>query len=841
MRTQTVFILLVILCSCSQIQEEARVTADFNFNWKFSKGDFPGANMSSFDDTSWTPVRLPHDWSISEAFVNNVAVDDPEALPGGIGWYRKKFKLTAESSKKITWLEFDGVYNQSDVWINGQHLGNRPYGYAPFSYDLTPHLVYGDQENVIAVRVDRTSFMDSRWYSGSGIYRNVTLVTTSPVHIPQWGSFVTTPVITESEATLELFIDVVNAGTDESGLKLITSIIDPDQKTVARVESVFHLNASDTERVTQTLQVENPQLWDTENPTMYHAVHQIFKEGTLLDELETPFGIRSFRYDPETGFYLNGIRTPFKGVCLHHDGGSVGAAVPVGIWERRLKILKEAGCNAIRTSHNPPSGDFLDLCDRMGFLVQDEAFDEFHNPKDKRNNYKQLKEEDVTRGYASNFEIWAEADVKAMALRDRNHPSIVQWSIGNEIEWTYSRYGSSTGYWDRKNDVNYYYDEPPYSVEKMKELFNSQEPDPYPLAETAQKLADWIREVDPSRPVTANLVIPSVSFFSGYADALDIVGLSYRNIVYDYIHELYPEKMIFGTENWGSWYEWKPVTEREFIPGIFLWTGINYLGETSARRTRGSNSGLLDFAGFTKPRYHMFKTLWNDEPHIFLNTIELRKSVYQWDESLQKVVDKYEDGWKYYKWGWQPFNYHWNYQEGESIVVEVYSNQPVVELFLNEKSLGTKKLEDFEDHILKWMVPYEKGTLRAVSISDGRPAEYLLTTSEEPETILLSPDLPGIKADAYDVVHVTAQLFDSNGNPVLHTEKQVKFEVQGECRILGTDNGSNAARRDYTSLSLMTSNGKCLLILQSGKEKGVITVSASFENIKSNTIEVTMK
>jgi hypothetical protein len=504
-------------------------------------------------------------------------------------------------------------------------------------------------------------------------------------------------------------------------------------------------------------------------------------------------------------------------------------------------ILKEAGCNSIRTAHNPPSEEFLDLCDRMGFLVQDEAFDEFHNPKDKRNNYKQLKEEDVTRGYASSFETWAEADVKAMVRRDRNHPCIVQWSIGNEIEWTFSRYGSSTGYWDGKNDVNYYYDLPPYSVDKMKELFYSKEPDPYPLAETAQKLADWIREEDPTRPVTANLVIPSVSFFSGYSDALDVVGLSYRNIVYDYIHELYPEKMIFGTENWGSWYEWMPVTEREFIPGIFLWTGINYLGETSTRSRRGSGSGLLDFAGFKKPRYHMYRTLWNEEPHVFMNTVKLQESDFVWNGPAAKVEYRREDGWKYYKWGWQPFNYHWNYSPGDSTVVEVFTNQEEVELFLNDRSLGIKKLADFEDRILKWMVPFEAGTLKAHAGSGEDQVEYLLSTSGPVQEIVLESDKNSMAADGYEVVHITARLLDATGNTVLHADEEISFRVEGPAQIIGTDNGSNVVRDNYTSNNLMTANGQCLLILQSKRENGPVRVQASVRDFQSNAIEIAIK
>lgn len=841
MKHITLIVVAFLLVSCGTEQEGPRMVRDFNFDWRFSKGTHSEAFRPGFDDSGWEEVRLPHDWSISEVFVNDIAADDPALLPGGIGWYRKMFSMPAGSEEKVTWIEFDGIYNNSDVWINGHHLGNRPYGYAPFSYDLTPHLLHGGQENVITVRVDRTSFQDSRWYSGSGIYRNVKLVTVSEIHIPQWGVFITTPEIGEKHAVVNAMAEVSNAGTDVREVTLVTTILGPEGKEVAEAESLLRLEPGVKTTTNQAVNITDPRLWDTEHPHMYAAIQHIVEQDEVVDEISTPFGIRHFRYDPETGFYLNGEPTPFKGVCLHHDGGSVGAAVPIGIWERRLRILREAGCNAIRTAHNPPAQDFLDLCDRMGFLVQDEAFDEFHNPKDKRNNYKELKAEDVTRGYAVQFEEWAEEDVKAMVKRDRNHPCVVQWSIGNEIEWTYGRYGNSTGYWGQANDVNYYYDEPPYSIGKMKELFHGAEPDRYPLAATAQKLADWIREEDPTRPVTANLVIPSVSFFSGYADALDIVGLSYRNIVYDYIHKHYPEKMIFGTENWGSWHEWKPVVEREFIPGIFLWTGINYLGETSAGGRRGSGSGLLDFAGFEKPRYHMFRSLWKEDAHIFMNTVKLDHSDFRWDEESGKVEYKEEDGWKYYKWGWQPFNYHWNYQEGDSVVVEIFTNQPQVELFLNGKSLGSRFLEDADDRILKWLVPFEAGMLTAMAKPGKNNCEFSLYTAGEAAGVELTADKDVMKADAYDVVHLTATLLDSEGRPVQHQDEDIKFHVEGNCRVLGTDNGSNVSRKDYTSRSLSTWNGRCLMILQAGKEPGRISVHVTGKGIGSETVEITMK
>lgn len=832
----TIFCLTLLVFSCQK--EEKVFSSDFNFDWKFHKGDIAEAINPDFNDSDWRDVRLPHDWSVEESFTQKEAAGATAFLPGGIGWYRKNFKMPASASDKITRINFDGVYNNSEVWINGQSLGKRPYGYIGFYYDLTPYLKYGDEINSIAVRADRSAYVDCRWYPGSGIYRNVKLETLNKLHIKEWGTFITTPEVSQDRAKVAVMNTVVNRNDVSKKAVVKTVIFNKEGASVASESSEVVLAAGESKDLEQILEVVHPKLWNTEIPNLYEAKISIIEDSTPLDEYATTFGIREIRYDAEKGFFLNGTKTVFKGVCLHHDGGLVGAAVPKGVWERRLKKLKEAGCNAIRTAHNPPSEEFLELCDEMGFLVQDEAFDEWDNPKDKRNNYNQEKAEEVTRGYTEHIHEWAEKDIKSMVLRDRNHPSIVMWSIGNEIEWTYPSYQSAAGYWEEIEDVDYYYDEPPYSPKEIKQKFKEAEPDNYELAAMAQNLSKWVKEIDVSRPVTANLVIPSVSYFSGYTDALDVVGLSYRQSVYDYIPKLYPDKMVLGTENWAQWHEWKAVDENENIHGIFLWTGIFYMGESRKWPVKGSGSGLLDFAAYERPSYHLFKTLWNDTPHVYMNTIALAESSYELVNG--KVLSKRRNEKYIPMWGWQPYNEHWNYQEGEATVVEIFTNCKEVELFLNEKSLGKQMLADNnEDRIIKWQLPFSAGKLVARGTrDDGSSIDYILKTADQMGGISIQSDKQTLQADGYDVAHITVELVDENGIPFRTDDQEVEFEIDGDYRLLGVDNGANDNVQDIQTNRIITKNGRCLLIIQSNRTSGLIGIKAKSGLFSSETITI---
>ncbi|MDU0355120.1 glycoside hydrolase family 2 TIM barrel-domain containing protein [Paraglaciecola aquimarina] len=461
-----------------------RQEIDFNFGWKFSLAESLEKEAlvysEDFDDSQWRDIRLPHDWSIEAEYSQINTAGATGYLPDGKGWYRKRFNTPVSHtgdevsvSQRKTQILFDGVYNHSKVWINGHLLGERPYGYSAFHYDLTPYLHTNGQENLIAVYVDHSRYVDSRWYTGSGIYRNVKLISTHKTHIPIWGSYVTTPKVDTSQATVLIATTVQNDSFGDKELVVLTELKDNTGKTIAKTEKTITVPTTTHTKVSQTLNINHPQLWSPDSPILYSVVTSLIENNKRIDSNTVTTGLRYFNNDPQKGFFINGKPTKIKGVNIHHDGGLVGSAVPKGVWKRRLQTLKDAGVNAIRTAHNPASTEFLDLCDEMGFLVQAEAFDEWDNPKDKRKNFNQSGEVDyITESYSQYFGQWAERDIKAMLLRDRNHPSIFQWSIGNEVEWTYPRYTQATGYWDKRNSGkhNYYWDVPPTLKKKSKNV-----------------------------------------------------------------------------------------------------------------------------------------------------------------------------------------------------------------------------------------------------------------------------------------------------------------------------------------------------------------------------------
>ncbi|GAL64773.1 beta-galactosidase [Algibacter lectus] len=427
---------MTLLVCCNSFYAQER-TQDFNFNWKFTLvEDTKTPTNLPLDDTKWRDVRLPHDWSVEASFSEDL--DGATGyLPGGVGIYQKHFDTPADAESKNVFVLFDGVYNNATFWLNGKLLGENPYGYSPTYFDLTEVLKTDGTKNILTVHVDHSRYVDSRWYTGSGIYRHVKLITVDKLHIPIWGTFVTTPEVSAEVATVQIQTKIKNGYGKNQNVTLITKIIDNQGKTVTLKEKETKIGSGKEIEVLQRLQVANPKLWDTEHPNLYKVITNVSVKGKVIDTYTTPFGIRSLLFDKDKGFFLNGKPTYVKGVCLHHDAGLVGAAVPKGVWERRLQILKEGGVNAIRTSHNPFSEEFLDLCDEMGFLVQNEIFDEMDNPKDKQHNMNEKSVQYITRGYTEHFQKWGESDLKRTMLRDRNHPSVFQWSIGNEIEWTY--------------------------------------------------------------------------------------------------------------------------------------------------------------------------------------------------------------------------------------------------------------------------------------------------------------------------------------------------------------------------------------------------------------------
>jgi len=563
------FILLLLFTTLTVYsQAQSRKTIPFDKDWNFMIGDDEGAMKVEYDDRRWQLLDVPHDWSIA----GPVDRDNPSGrggafFPDGVGWYRKSFQVTAADEGKRVFIDFDGIMANSDVYINGEHLGHRPFGYVSFRYELTPHLKYGG-ENIIAVRADNTIQPASRWYTGAGIYRNVRMVTTQPTHIDHWGVFVSTPEVSKRNAKVKVQTKVVNTSSSEKQVKLVTDILDMEGKKLKTVENSQKIAAGGSFDFEQTADVKNPKLWDIGQGNLYRTVSKVMIGNEEMDLLETNFGIREFRFEPATGFYINDRNIKIKGVCLHHDGGGLGAAVPLKVWERRLELMRDLGVNAIRTSHNPFAPEFYELCDRMGFLVMDETFDTWKAAK----NHGEA-------GYNLNFDEWWERDTRDVVMRDRNYPSIFIYSIGNEI---------------RDNLDS------PEGFRKYREQ------------------QDLIHSLDPTRPVTMGLFRPNTQnvYDNGFAEMMDIVGQNYREEELVAAYHQNPERNLLGTENAHGREAWLILRDNPFMSGQFLWTGIDYLGEADWPQI-SHDFGLLDRIGGTKARALQRKSWWADEPVVY--------------------------------------------------------------------------------------------------------------------------------------------------------------------------------------------------------------------------------
>ena len=811
-------------------------TKSFNQGWLFELSDDKNYSKTNFSDKQWRKLDLPHDWSIEHDF--DQKWDGATGyLPGGVAWYRKHFSTEINNKDLLTFINFDGIYNHSTIFINGNEIGGQVNGYTPFTLDLTPYLNPNGKDNVIAVRVDRSRYIDSRWYTGSGIYRNVTLITKPKAHIPVWGSYITTPSVSDDKSLVNIQTELNNVHASTKELIVQTTILDPTGNNITSERSSVTIKNNESTNINQALTVNNTMRWQLDSPKLYTAVTQLIDNKKVIDEIVTRFGIRTIEYKSDSGFYLNGKKTKIKGVNIHHDAGLVGVAVPKDVWRRRFEKLKNAGTNAIRMAHNPASQELMDLCDEMGLLVQAEIFDEWDNPKDKRLNQQERHDDYISRGYADYFQTHAESDLKAAVKRDRNHPSLIMWSIGNEIEWTYPRYAAATGYFDMNAAGNYFHNPPFISPEEIVKRFHGSEEDEYVLAKTAKKLSNWVKELDITRPVTANMILPSVSHISGYGDALDIIGYSYRRVIYDYGHKLFPEKMIMGTENVVQWHEWKAVQERDFIAGTFLWTGIDYMGEShNAWPQKATPSGMLDVAGFEKPSYHLFKTLWHDDPHSYLTTQTLEKSPYKLSKD-NKVIEKKPDAWQRYVWIWHDVNRHWNYKENEMIAVEVYSNCSQVELFLNDESLGKQSLSKQDDRIFKWAVPFQKGKLSVKGVGSCSSQDSIFT-ADIPTQLSLSIDKTSLSIENNHVAHIEIQLTDKNNIPVTTEEAMIELIVPKGIELLGVDNGWHKNTQRIKSNKIKTYNGKALAIVKA-IEPGVFTLKVDVKGITPATIDFT--
>jgi beta-galactosidase len=759
----------------------ARNTSAFDADWRFLKGDVPRAEQPDFNDTAWRKLDVPHDWSIEGPFdKNNPTGGAGGFLPAGVGWYRKHFTLTADDKDRRVFIDFDGVMANSDVWINGFHLGKRPYGYVGFRYELTGHLNFGSS-NVIAVRADNSGQPASRWYSGAGIYRHVRLVVTDPVHIEHWGTFVTTPQAATDKATVRVQSEVVNQSNVARVLSLQVTVFDPNGRTVQTSETkTQNVPAAATVTFAQDIVVKNPQRWDLEHTHLYRAVARINDGKNPVDEETVTFGIREFRFDADTGFWLNGRNFKLKGVCLHHDASAFGAAVPLRAWERRLETLKQLGVNAIRTAHNPPAPEFLDLCDRMGFIVMDELFDCWtvaKNPFD----------------YHLYFKDWSLIDTHDTVRRDRNHPSIVIYSAGNEIHDT---------------------------------------PKPDLAKPILASLVATFHENDPSRPVTQGLFRPNVShdYDNGLADLLDVVGQNYRENEILAAHKQKPTRKILGTENRHESTVWVAMRDNKPYTGQFLWTGIDYLGESPRWPTVSHSSGLLDLTGTIKPIGFQRQSWWSDRPMVFITRRIAPTALSPTDPGYEPDLQRRQ---QVLFADWTPADANAHEEK-----VEVYSNCEQVELFLNGKSLGEKPLPA-DASPRTWTVPFAPGTLKAIGKNQGRgAAAYELRTAEKPAKIALAADRNVLAPVWDDVVYVTATVVDENGVLVPNAGDLITFKTSGPGVVAAVESGDNSSHEPFQASERRAYQGRCFAIIKARAASGRITIEASASGLKSNSITI---
>ena len=794
-------LLLSITIGCAK-QPIGRSIENFNSNWYFSlENELDGIEPKP-NDSTWVELKLPHDWSIEGDFnKNNPAGVGGGALPGGIGWYKKIFKIAPADSTKINSIVFDGVYHNSEVWINEHYLGKRPNGYIGFQYNLTPYLNFGEKENEILVKVDNSQQPNSRWYSGSGIYRNVWLQTTDKLHVDQWGTYVTTQDLKKDIAEVQIEINLKNEYSEAKNATITTTLYFGEEQ-VSTVSEEIGIDASGIKKLTQIARIDNPRFWSIEEPQLYSAVTEIKVNDEVIDQYKTPFGIRNFNFDLKKGFILNGKQVKIKGVCLHHDLGALGSAVNKSAIKRQLQILKDMGVNGIRTSHNPPAPELLELCDEMGFIVMDEAFDMWEKSK-------------TEYDYSNDWEEWHKKDLQDFIKRDRNHPSVFIWSIGNEIPEQWEERG----------------------------------------AEIGEELSQIVKKLDTTRSITAGMNPASKENKLANSNALDIIGYNYAQETYADHPKNFPNKPFIATETtsalatrgyydmpsdsikiwpvrwdipfdggnpgntvsaydhvrapWGSTHEetWKIIKKHDFLSGMFIWTGFDYIGEPTPYTwpSRSSYFGIIDLAGFPKDVFYMYQSEWTDKPvlHIFP---------------------------------------HWNWEKGQEVDIwAYYNNADEVELFLNGKSLGSKHKKGDDLHVM-WRLPFEPGTLKAISRRNGKTVlEKEIKTAEEASQISLNADRNIIKGDGVDLSFITVSVLDEKGTIVPNAKNNIEFKIEGPGKIVGVNNGDPTSHASFKASNRNAFNGKCLVIVQSLNKEGIIKLTANSQGLTDSTINISLK
>jgi len=802
-------IIVLIGLEVTQLFAQSPGRENFDLNWKFHLGDVPGGEKPGFPDQEWRRLDLPHDWSIEGSFKpDNPATNAGAALPGGIGWYRKTFSVT-DTKSKHRFIRFDGVYMNSTVWLNGHQLGNRPFGYSTFEYDMTPYLLEGS--NVVAVKVDNSLQPNSRWYSGSGIYRHVWLTSTSPVHVSLWGTYVTTPNVSEKVSRVQVETAVSNEKQEKTMVRIISSILDKNGKKVASQVQMAKIEPNTQLKINTNFKVDGPQLWSIEHPYLYRLASEVYEGKELRDTYYTTFGIRSIQFRSDSGFFLNNKCVKVKGVCMHHDLGYLGAALNTRALIRQLEILKSMGCNGIRTSHNPPSPDLLDLCDQMGFVVMDEAFDVWNLEK-------------MKYYYHIYFKEWHEKDLSDMVLRDRNHPSVFLWSIGNEIpEKNHTKYGGAAiakeldgiikrndktrfttsafaGVW--RADTTFMSDKVDviginYTVERYPEE-KAKHPDGFFIAsETTSSLSDrgiYHFPADSAMKPTPDL----------HCSSFDNRGTYYDR----------PATMITQTT-------WRAVRETPYVAGLFIWTGFDYFGEPAYPFPSISSSyGIVDLCGFPKDVFYFYKSQWTIEPVLHLFP-------------------------------------HWNWKAGQLIDVIAYTNCDEVKLYLNDKLIGKQvfantkidyKTNQWDKPIdlgegqklsLDWKVPFVPGTLKAEGYKNGKLIlTDIVKTAGDPSKIELVADRSTISADGKDLAYITVKITDKNGNMVPTADNLVHFDLEGEGQIVGVGNGNPISLEPAKGIERRAFSGMCQVIIQSTPKNGKIILKASSLGLSDQIIKL---
>ncbi|UOB18738.1 glycoside hydrolase family 2 TIM barrel-domain containing protein [Abyssalbus ytuae] len=807
------FMVSFFACEFPESQNQMTRKASFNTNWNFylTKDTLDSINAS----TQWRKLNLPHDWSIESTFFeSHPSGHGGGYLSGGLGWYKKTFNV--KDSTKLTSIIFDGIYMNSEAWINGHYLGKRPNGYISFEYNLTPYLNYGDKNNELLVKVNNSKQPNSRWYSGSGIYRNVWLKTVNKTHIINNGTFIITPKVSDKEAIVLIEITLNNQSDVVKKGEVLTTIYQNSNK-INSVSKEIPFDANPNQSITQELIIKNPKLWSVESPTMYTAVTQVKIDNQIVDEYKTPFGIRTFRFTTDKGFILNGKPLKIKGVCQHHDLGPLGTAINYRALERQLEILKDMGVNGIRTAHNPPAPELLELCDKMGFIVMDESYDMWKTGKTKYD-------------YSNYWDEWHIKDLEDFIIRDRNHPSVFIWSIGNEISDQWSEEG----------------------------------------VEIAKELTAIIKKLDSTRPITAgmnppvNMKIDEVTlqfdeantYFNNLAKsgALDLIGYNYAHQTWVHHQENFPGVPFIATETtsalqtrgyydfpsdtmkiwpkrwdipfdggtpgntcsafdqvrapWGSLHEtsWKIIKKHDFMSGMYIWTGFDYIGEPTPYvwPSRSSYFGVIDLAGFPKDVYYMYQSEWTNKDVLYVFP-------------------------------------HWNWNKGQMIDVWTYYNHAdEVELYVNGKSQGIRKKQGDDLHVM-WRIPFEAGVLKVVSRKDGKIVlQKEIKTAGEASGLNLIADRNTIKANGTDLSFVTVEIIDSDGNIVPTAQNNIHFELKGEGKIVGVSSGDPTNHQSFKGIHHKALNGKCLVIVQSGEMGGTLQLTATSEGLQNKAIKIIM-